>query len=66
MIYIFDNMQTKYTKDVNIREYFKSIFGYINGPPKEIRQLFEQKCNNHCWFFATLGLKRQLVYLGAL
>ena len=53
MIYIFGNMDAKYSQNTDLRNYFKSTLNYINRPPKEIRELFAQKSGNHCWYFET-------------
>jgi hypothetical protein len=46
-------METEYIKDVNIRGYFKSVFDYINRPPKETRQLFGKTNLKHRWYFTS-------------
>jgi hypothetical protein len=35
------------------RIYFKSVFDYINRPPKETRQLFGKTNLKHRWYFTS-------------
>ena len=51
MIYIFSTNEGTYIKDLDTREYFRKLHKYINKPSKDIRELFKQKDNNHCWRF---------------
>ena len=50
MIYIFSSPDS-YIKDLDTRDYFRKIHKYINKPNKDIRELFKQKGNNHCWYY---------------
>ena len=51
MIYIFSTNENTYITDTDTREYFRKIHKYINKPTKDIRELFKQKSNNHCWYY---------------
>ena len=51
MIYIFSTDESTYITDHDTREYFRKIRAYINKPAKDIRELFKQKANNHCWYY---------------